>query len=148
MSIAPLILCAIRLLVSSVRHSPWRYLWKHFAGCCKWNVSSLCFIMVVHVDTRYNWQIGANLCSDLSIVNTSILLFRDRGMVNAVCGLVRWKIGRAHVWTPVTWNDLVCRLLLEKKKKKQKKRKNKKSKEHKVKERWTTRINIHTEKPN
>ena len=26
------------------------------------------------------------------------------------------KIGRAHVWTPVTWNDLVCRLLLEKKK--------------------------------
>ena len=27
------------------------------------------------------------------------------------------KIGRAHVWTPVTWNDLVCRLLLEKKKK-------------------------------
>ena len=27
------------------------------------------------------------------------------------------KIGRAHVWTPVTWNDLVCRLLLEKKNK-------------------------------
>ena len=27
------------------------------------------------------------------------------------------EIGRAHVWTPVTWNDLVCRLLLEKKKK-------------------------------
>ena len=26
------------------------------------------------------------------------------------------EIGRAHVWTPVTWNDLVCRLLLEKKK--------------------------------
>ena len=26
------------------------------------------------------------------------------------------KIGRAHVWTPVTWNDLVCRPLLEKKK--------------------------------
>ena len=25
------------------------------------------------------------------------------------------KIGRAHVWTQVTWNDLVCRLLLEKK---------------------------------
>ena len=29
------------------------------------------------------------------------------------------EIGRAHVWTPVTWNDLVCRLLLEKKKTKQ-----------------------------
>ena len=27
------------------------------------------------------------------------------------------KIGRAHVWTPVTRPDLVCRLLLEKKKK-------------------------------
>ena len=26
------------------------------------------------------------------------------------------QIGRAHVWTPVTWNDLVCRLLLAKKK--------------------------------
>ena len=26
-----------------------------------------------------------------------------------------WKIGRAHVWTPVTRPDLVCRLLLEKK---------------------------------
>ena len=28
------------------------------------------------------------------------------------------EIGRAHVWTPVTRPDLVCRLLLEKKKKK------------------------------
>ena len=28
------------------------------------------------------------------------------------------KIGRAHVWTPVTLIYLVCRLLLEKKKKK------------------------------
>ena len=27
------------------------------------------------------------------------------------------EIGRAHVWTPVTVNNLVCRLLLEKKKK-------------------------------
>ena len=27
------------------------------------------------------------------------------------------EIGRAHVWTPVTRPDLVCRLLLEKKKK-------------------------------
>ena len=26
------------------------------------------------------------------------------------------QIGRAHVWTPVTVNNLVCRLLLEKKK--------------------------------
>ena len=31
---------------------------------------------------------------------------------------VWYEIGRAHVWTPVTWNDLVCRLLLEKKKQK------------------------------
>src|SRR3546814_7863692 len=29
------------------------------------------------------------------------------------------QIGRAHVWTPVTNAHLVCRLLLEKKKKKQ-----------------------------
>ena len=29
----------------------------------------------------------------------------------------RCKIGRAHVWTPVTCQNLVCRLLLEKKKK-------------------------------
>ena len=28
------------------------------------------------------------------------------------------QIGRAHVWTPVTFLYLVCRLLLEKKKKK------------------------------
>ena len=35
-----------------------------------------------------------------------------------------YKIGRAHVWTPVTWNDLVCRLLLEKKKIKKKKKNN------------------------
>ena len=28
----------------------------------------------------------------------------------------RFEIGRAHVWTPVTRPDLVCRLLLEKKK--------------------------------
>ena len=31
--------------------------------------------------------------------------------------LLFWEIGRAHVWTPVTRPDLVCRLLLEKKKK-------------------------------
>ena len=31
------------------------------------------------------------------------------------------QIGRAHVWTPVTVNNLVCRLLLEKKKKKKQK---------------------------
>ena len=29
-----------------------------------------------------------------------------------------FEIGRAHVWTPVTCQNLVCRLLLEKKKKK------------------------------
>ena len=34
-----------------------------------------------------------------------------------------FKIGRAHVWTPVTVNNLVCRLLLEKKKKRKKKKK-------------------------
>ena len=38
------------------------------------------------------------------------------------------QIGRAHVWTPVTVNNLVCRLLLEKKKQKQKKKKKKKKK--------------------
>ena len=41
-------------------------------------------------------------------------------------GAVDGEIGRAHVWTPVTVNNLVCRLLLEKKKKKYKK-KNKKN---------------------
>ncbi len=30
--------------------------------------------------------------------------------------LNRDEIGRAHVWTPVTMSNLVCRLLLEKKK--------------------------------
>ena len=39
-----------------------------------------------------------------------------------------FKIGRAHVWTPVTLNDLVCRLLLEKKKKKKNNKKKKKNK--------------------
>ena len=38
------------------------------------------------------------------------------------------QIGRAHVWTPVTRPDLVCRLLLEKKNKKKKKKKRKKKK--------------------
>ena len=40
------------------------------------------------------------------------------------------EIGRAHVWTPVTVNNLVCRPLLEKKntKKKTKKKKKKKNK--------------------
>ena len=32
------------------------------------------------------------------------------------------EIGRAHVWTPVTVNNLVCRLLLEKKKQNKKKK--------------------------
>ena len=36
----------------------------------------------------------------------------DRGTVHSA------EIGRAHVWTPVTLIYLVCRLLLEKKKKK------------------------------
>ena len=31
---------------------------------------------------------------------------------------IQCKIGRAHVWTPVTCQNLVCRLLLEKKNKK------------------------------
>ena len=35
--------------------------------------------------------------------------------------LMQIEIGRAHVWTPVTRPDLVCRLLLEKKKTKTKK---------------------------
>ena len=34
------------------------------------------------------------------------------------CNWFKCEIGRAHVWTPVTRPDLVCRLLLEKKKKK------------------------------
>ena len=38
------------------------------------------------------------------------------------------EIGRAHVWTPVTVNNLVCRLLLEKKKKKKREKKKKKKK--------------------
>ena len=38
------------------------------------------------------------------------------------------QIGRAHVWTPVTVNNLVCRLLLEKKKIKKKLKKKKKKK--------------------
>ena len=41
------------------------------------------------------------------------------------------KIGRVHVWTPVTLIYLVCRLLLEKKKKKNK-IKNKKKKKNKI----------------
>ena len=41
------------------------------------------------------------------------------------------KIGRAHVWTPVTVEYLVCRLLLEKKKKKKKNKKKKKKKKKK-----------------
>ena len=52
-------------------------------------------------------------------------LFVDHSLP-AVCVQVRAypklqacsQIGRAHVWTPVTRPDLVCRLLLEKKKKK------------------------------
>ena len=47
--------------------------------------------------------------------------------------LQKREIGRAHVWTPVTFLYLVCRLLLEKKKKKEQKKKKKEEKEEKKK---------------
>ena len=40
----------------------------------------------------------------------------DIGWDSAGCFRENCKIGRAHVWTPVTSAHLVCRLLLEKKK--------------------------------
>ena len=42
-------------------------------------------------------------------------------------GIKEFEIGRAHVWTPVTWPYLVCRLLLEKKKNKHIQKKKKKN---------------------
>ena len=47
------------------------------------------------------------------------------------------KIGRAHVWTPVTFLYLVCRLLLEKKKKK---KKSKHTKKYNNKKKQGTRV--------
>ena len=43
----------------------------------------------------------------------------------------KYQIGRAHVWTPVTVNNLVCRLLLEKKKKKKHTHTHTNTKQHK-----------------
>src|SRR3546814_1200634 len=40
---------------------------------------------------------------------------RDDGFFRSDVG-AEFEIGRAHVWTPVTYAPLVCRLLLEKKK--------------------------------
>ena len=40
-----------------------------------------------------------------------------REIRKTVSSAIANEIGRAHVWTPVTVNNLVCRLLLEKKKK-------------------------------
>ena len=46
------------------------------------------------------------------------------GTTDFKIGNLRNQIGRAHVWTPVTRPDLVCRLLLEKKKNNRKKNHN------------------------
>ena len=51
-----------------------------------------------------------------TIVITVILI----ALVLVAIGIVWGEIGRAHVWTPVTFLYLVCRLLLEKKKIKEK----------------------------
>ena len=50
-----------------------------------------------------------------------------------------FEIGRAHVWTPVTCQNLVCRLLLEKKKKKNTKKINTKKKRQTCKKRPNTK---------
>ena len=54
----------------------------------------------------------------MEILNEDIAATVDHG--EGIVGAFTAEIGRAHVWTPVTWNDLVCRLLLEKKKNKNK----------------------------
>ena len=41
-------------------------------------------------------------------------LFYDKFILKQILAIVAVEIGRAHVWTPVTLLDLVCRLLLEK----------------------------------
>ena len=48
-----------------------------------------------------------------ALLETSVVMRRTTLSLKRI---VVVEIGRAHVWTPVTWNDLVCRLLLEKKK--------------------------------
>ena len=61
------------------------------------------------------WQVDTTLNRNYHLLNIfSFLVDVCFSMMN----ISRfYQIGRAHVWTPVTWNDLVCRLLLEKKKK-------------------------------
>ena len=51
---------------------------------------------------------------------------REKDKIQKLAKEYKLKIGRAHVWTPVTLIYLVCRLLLEKKKKKKRRKKKKK----------------------
>ena len=61
------------------------------------------------LDYRWSW-------CDHQLVNLTEHNLRQQTSLQGRSG--RHEIGRAHVWTPVTRPDLVCRLLLEKKKKK------------------------------
>ena len=55
------------------------------------------------------------------------IIERIEMLLNNWWSFYKIEIGRAHVWTPVTCQNLVCRLLLEKKKKKHKNNKHHKN---------------------
>ena len=71
------------------------------------------FGRLMGANIRYGW--AAFLCDGKVKDITRTGASSHKG-VKYVC----LQIGRAHVWTPVTCQNLVCRLLLEKKKKKKK----------------------------
>ena len=74
----------------------WRVRWFH--------------ILIIALWLRYNLDVATLLG------NPTIKCLIGLNVVPCLGLLLLSQIGRAHVWTPVTCQNLVCRLLLEKKK--------------------------------
>ena len=83
-------------------------------------------LKLYHIDYSPNMSLWDDFSQNRrpKVFSEKIAIFTRRVPVENVETLKTWlwvfsatEIGRAHVWTPVTRPDLVCRLLLEKKKK-------------------------------
>ena len=98
---------------------------------------------MLHVCSLYAPCMSYNRCPKnaphwrISTLNTRRKVYRQDQYIRLI---LTSEIGRAHVWTPVTCQNLVCRLLLEKKKKKRKKKKKKRKKKKKKKTQWRMRV--------
>ena len=92
------------------RNSPWIRILIEKYGYFAWKSATKLYIL--NKEKKENLNRG-DLA--LSYYHSSVFLHRCATIPHAQNGLPLWaKIGRAHVWTPVTFLYLVCRLLLEK----------------------------------